>query len=118
MPKEKASLSQTSDLMKTTKPKQTLISTKELCERTSASVRQIDYWCTAGVISPVGENNPGSGQRRKYDEAIVAKVLFFVKIQNLFKNRVPTDVLNKIYESYDQNWVDLGDGITLSWTKE
>jgi hypothetical protein len=44
-----------------------MLSATEVCQRTGASYRQVDYWCRSGVIEPwVGAT--GNGSRRVFSE--------------------------------------------------
>ncbi len=92
------------------------INTKELAKRTGATFRQIDYWCLKDVISPVGESCPGSGIKREFDESIISRVQLLAKLSKAFHNSLHKNEQKKIYEAYDAGFIDLGDGIILSWT--
>jgi len=92
-----------------------LITSKELAQRTGATYRQIDYWCGLDLISAVGKNKPGSGYYRGFEEAIVPRVTFLVKVSNAFNHSFRKDTLKMISDSYEEGSIDLGDGITLSW---
>ncbi len=92
------------------------INTKELAKRTGATFRQIDYWCLKGVISPIGKGSPGSGVKREFDESIISRVRLLAKLSKAFHNSLHRDEQKKIYEAYNVGFIDLGDGIILSWT--
>ncbi len=90
------------------------ISTMALARKTGATYRQIDYWCCNGVISPVGENRPGSGIIRKFDKEIIDRVMLLVRLSKAF-HYLNIHELKRIFEAYDQGFVEFGDGIILSW---
>lgn len=89
------------------------ISSKELEELTGATYRQIDYWCTQGYISPVGEDNPGSGKKRYFNRDVVKKVKLVLKISNAFSRS--NSPLGYIFNHYDDGEFDMGDGVYLTW---
>ncbi len=91
------------------------IKKKELMARTDLTERQLDYWCRQQVIVPIGAVCPGSGVKREFDEDIVDRVKFLTKVSSLFCNSFLRDTLKKIYEEYDEKFLDLGDGAILSW---
>lgn len=90
-----------------------VISTKELMALTGATMRQIDYWCTKDVISPLKDNNPGTGNPRQFNKDLVDKVRLIVKISKAFSRL--NSPLKRVIENYDYGFIELGDGITLSW---
>lgn len=89
------------------------ISSVELQELTGASYRQIDYWCRQGYIQPVGDGTPGTGQRRRFDPAIVRKVKLITKISKAFER--PNSPLGQIADRYEDGEFDMGDGVYLTW---
>ncbi len=81
------------------------INTSELVKRTGATTRQIDYWCRKGVISPIETPCPGSGRHRKFDNEIIPRVKLLVKLSNVFHHKLHTNILKKIYNSYDEGFL-------------
>ena len=49
------------------------LSSYEVCRRTGATYRQLDYWDRSGLLSPSLAPARGSGTQRRYSEADVAK---------------------------------------------
>ncbi len=94
------------------------IGTIALMRETGASHRQIDYWCSADVISPVGNPNPGSGNHREFDKDIVGRITLLVKVSKAFGHGLRGNTLKKIYDAYDEGYVDLGDGFIFMWPDE
>jgi hypothetical protein len=45
-----------------------MLSTQEVCRRSRATYRQVDYWIRAGVIAPAIASANGSGTRRAFTE--------------------------------------------------
>ncbi len=91
------------------------IDTKELVIRTGATIRQLDFWCSRNVISPLGATHPGSGYIREFDELIVDRVRLLVIVSNAFGNRLSVKTLKKIYEHFDEGFVEIAAGIVLRW---
>lgn len=91
------------------------ITPKELVNETSATYRQIDYWCRIGIISPIGNRSPGSGNPRRFEEEIIDRVKLLVKVSNGFFRVIHGNLLKKVYHHYDEGYIDLGEGITLHW---
>jgi len=57
----------------TTATDDTSYSTSEVCERTGASYRQLDYWCRSELIP--GQGGPfGSGNHRRWTGAQIMRV--------------------------------------------
>lgn len=50
------------------------LSSHEVCRRTGATYRQLDYWDRTGLLSPSLAPARGSGTQRRYSEADVTKV--------------------------------------------
>jgi hypothetical protein len=94
------------------------ISTQELADRTGASYRQIDYWCRNDIFGPVGENTPGSGYRRRFDESEVRKVELLVRVSSVLGRITTLSLLKTVYNNYKDGFVDLGEGLILSWENE
>jgi DNA-binding transcriptional MerR regulator len=94
------------------------ISTKALARKTGASYRQIDYWCCNKVISPIGEIKPGQGNKREFDKNVVDRVALLVKASTVFDYGLRGNALKKIYDAYDEGYVDLGEGFILTWDNE
>ncbi len=92
-----------------------LIKTSELTERTGASFRQIDHWCRIGVISPIGNGCPGSGQLRAFPEEVVDRVKLLVQLSKTFGDANRRTIFKKLYARYDDKFIDLGDGVILTW---
>jgi hypothetical protein len=93
------------------------IGSMELCRRTGASFRQVDYWCRGGVIKPVGYPTPGSGTPREWDAKITPAVKLLVKMSKVFHHSIRKETLKAIFENYDAGQVKLESGITVSWEK-
>lgn len=89
------------------------VDSKELVELTGATYRQIDYWCSQGYIVPVGDGNPGSGRRRRFNRSVVDRVKLVVRIATAFSRA--NSPLGAIFENYDEESIDLGNGIHLTW---
>jgi hypothetical protein len=91
-----------------------IISSPELVELSGASYRQIDYWCSQGILPVIdGKNTPGSGGRRHFHKGIVDKVKLLVKISKAFSR--DNSPLQYIMDHYDEGEFDLGDGVYLTW---
>lgn len=90
------------------------ITASVLTKETGMTYRQLDYWCTQGLISPLGGNNPGSGYKREFDPENVEKIRFLVRLSTVF-NRIDIEVLKLIASRYEEGEIELGDGITLFW---
>lgn len=43
-------------------------SSREICEQTGASYRQLDYWVRSGWLSPSVSEANGSGTKRRYSD--------------------------------------------------
>ncbi len=95
-----------------------LITTKELIRNTGASYRQIDYWCSLDILSPVGKRNPGSGHQREFDTEIIDRVILLVKASIVFDHGLRGNALKNIYDAYNEGYVDLGYGFILRWENE
>ncbi len=91
------------------------IKKKELMKRTGLTDRQLDYWCRQQVIIPIGAVCPGSGFRREFDEDVVDRVRLLVKLSKSCNQFLSLDILKRIYACYEEGYVDLGDGLVLSW---
>jgi hypothetical protein len=89
------------------------VDSKELMALTGATYRQIDYWCSQGYIQAVGGGSPGSGNRRRFSKSVVAKVKLVVRVSNAFSRG--NSPLGAIFEHYEDESVDLGHGIHLTW---
>lgn len=87
-----------------------LIKLKELSERTGATYHQLNSW-SKFVFFP--ENIPGN--TRYYDENIVERVKVLVQISNGFGGYFSVDSLKKVYENFDRGYIDVNEGIKLSW---
>lgn len=94
-----------------------LIELKELREATTATYRQIDYWCRVGIIETEGEPTPGSGYHRKFDENIIPKVNLLAAVSKALGNSPSPGLLKQIYENYQDGWLDLGEGVELRWNE-
>lgn len=92
---------------------QDTINSVELCKLTGATYRQIDYWCSLKYISPVENNNPGSGKPRRFNKTSVDKIKLLVKISKAFARE--NSPLQKVVDHYEEGMVDMGDGIFLTW---
>lgn len=90
------------------------IGTVELCRRTGATYRQVTYWCSKGVITPVDEPNPGSGYKRKFDETIVVKVRFLTEITRAFHSKLDHRDLKAILSTYEMGIAYFGP-LQLTW---
>lgn len=93
------------------------ITSKNLCKRTGATYRQIDHWCNVGIIRPLGENNPGSGHQRLFNVEIVDRVGLLVVVSRSFKGIIHGEILKEVYDNYEQGFVNLDNGVRLSWRK-
>lgn len=91
------------------------LTAKALARKSNTTYRQIDYWTNIGIISPIGPNNPGSGNIRNYEENIIKKVRLLGKVSRLFGGFIHIDLLLKIYNNYEKSSVYLGEGLFLSW---
>lgn len=92
---------------------QDTIDSKELCELTDATYRQLDYWCSQGIISPVEDGNPGSGNRRRFSKNLIDRVKLVVKISSAFSRG--NSPLRHIMEHYEDGEFDMGEGVYLTW---
>lgn len=90
------------------------ISSMELCRRTGATYRQIDYWCSGDVISCVGHNKPGSGNPREFNAEIVPAVKLLVRVSQNFHSLIRLETLKIIFDNYEAGVADF-DGLTLIW---
>lgn len=93
----------------------TLIGSSELCSRTGATHRQIDYWTRQGIITPVGEPNPGSGVRRRYHEEIVERVKTVVKVSQALGGIAGDSLFDKVYMKYQDGYIEFENGVFLVW---
>jgi hypothetical protein len=59
-----------------------MISTAEMCKRTGATYRRVDYWTRQGVVCPTIDC-AGSGSRRKWAERQVRIVHMVSDLSNL-----------------------------------
>ena len=64
-------------------PPVALLSTGEVCERTGATYRQVDYWARTGVLSPSVRPAVGSGNRRVYSTPDVRVAAVLVQLAQL-----------------------------------
>lgn len=55
-------------------------SSKEVCERTGLSYRQLDYWVRKRILTPSIEAN-GSGTRRQFSDRDVAMLLVLASLR-------------------------------------
>lgn len=94
------------------------ISTLEMSELTGASLRQLDYWRTKGIIdrhcSRVGE---GTGHPLHWNENGVAIITLLAKIAHTSHVGVPLDLLLEVDYAYSKGLsrIVLSKGIYLSW---
>jgi hypothetical protein len=92
-----------------------VITTQQLADMTDVPYMQLNRWTTHGVISCIGENEPGSGKKRQYDESVVHKVELLGKINLAFGNQLPYYVLKTIGDNYELGYVDVFSDARLSW---
>lgn len=92
---------------------QDTIDSKELVMLTGATYRQIDYWCRQGIIFPVGEGTPGSGNRRQFDKSLIDRIKLVVKISAAFSR--DNSPMKYILEHYEDGEFNMGDGVYLTW---
>lgn len=52
---------------------------REVCEMTGATYRQLDYWTRRGYVSAI-DDMPGSGVLRRYDRAAVDRAELVVRL--------------------------------------
>jgi DNA-binding transcriptional MerR regulator len=93
------------------------IGSKALSDKTGATYRQIDYWCRIGLISPIGKSTPGSGYYRQFDEEVVPRVALIVRMTEAFNHTFKREVLKDIYDCYEDGSYEIGEGITITWSK-
>lgn len=91
------------------------ISSKQLMSETGLTYRTLDYWVSNGVIPTVGDGSPGSGGRRKFDKEIVPKVQLMLDVTGAFDHKLTTEMLKRIYNSYEEGIMHLDNDIFLSW---
>ncbi len=92
---------------------QDTVSSKELCELTGATYRQIDYWCRQGYIHAAHSDTPGSGNKRRFSKSNIDRVKLVVKISKAFSRE--NTPLGYILEHYEDGEFDLGEGVYLTW---
>ena len=92
---------------------QDTVSSRELCELTGASYRQIDYWCREGIIHAVTDDTPGSGKQRRFAKDLIDKVKLVVKISNAFDRK--NSPMKFIVEHYADGEFNMGEGVYLTW---
>lgn len=100
----------------------TLLSTIEVCRRTGATYRQVDYWVRAGLVVPeVGAT--GSGSARRWTVEQVTRVNLLRVIVDAFTtsgprpNQTLLDALGRFMEvEPGVLWLeDAGVTITIQW---
>jgi hypothetical protein len=92
-----------------------MIWASELMKKTGATHRQIDYWCRNDIIQTLGDQTPGSGRNRQFDQEIIPRVITLVKVSKALNGYPNIKLLKMIYEHFDTGFVALTEGITLSW---
>jgi len=87
----------------------------EFCKKTGASPKQIHYWNRVGIVMTrsrwIGRND----RFRDYDETLIPKVHLLVTISWKMGGWFSVDTLLAIWENYEEEKLDLGDGVILEW---
>lgn len=98
-----------------------LISTVEAARKTGVSYRQLDYWVTHGVFGDDVSRNPGSGNPRMFPADLMPHLATLGAISrslaygNANANQVTTAFMRQVVENFDTGYIDLGEGIHLTW---
>lgn len=95
-----------------------LISSRDLADRAGVTYRQVDYWCTKGVITPALLSRGGSGGVRRWNEDDIGRVRLLGKISSMTAGNLHSDVLKKVHDAYEDGHVELVEGVVLSWMVE
>jgi hypothetical protein len=64
------------------------------------------------VSGSIGDND----RQRVYDSRVVPRVKLLVDISNAFGGYFSVDTLKKIWEDYDEGFVELECGLILDWS--
>ncbi len=97
-----------------------VVSSAEVCRRTGATYRQLDYWMSHGIIP--GPPGPGSGYRRTIPADLVEPIRAAVAVQNAVTKRgrgatgLHSSILAEIIRNPDGGRIELGDGVAITWT--
>lgn len=87
--------------------------TNQLRAATGISLRRLNYWIAKGVI-PMPPS-VGSGHARNFTEDQAKRIKVLVEISNGLNCYISLAILKEVYRSYEQGFIIIGDGITLSW---
>jgi hypothetical protein len=63
------------------------LSTIELCRRSGATYRQLDYWARLGILRPHGNSCPGTGVSRRWDATLAPVARRLAVVSKLFEPR-------------------------------
>lgn len=94
------------------------IGTTELIEVTGVSERQINHWCSTGVLDlEYGAN--GVGSRRRFTEEDVRVISVLTRIMSHFKMSMEDleTVANEVRSESGKVTVDFGGGVSLVVTQ-
>lgn len=90
-----------------------LVSSAELCSRSGATYRQVDYWARNGILCPEVEAS-GTGTRRSYGADQVRRARALVALSRLAAvgGRRRTNLLRKVPPG-PPPWVIEADGLRI-----
>lgn len=90
-----------------------LLTTPELATATGLTKRQLDYWTANRAIEATFD--PGRHFRRSYHHNLVKPLRIVAAFHRQVGAGVPVDLVAAIVDNYDAGYVDLADGLRLSW---
>lgn len=94
----------------------TYVSAIEMCRRTGASYRQLDYWIRTHVI-PLDDATPGSGNRRRMPMWMVPRIRLMTNVAVAFMGMSPGEILARVFANYEDGHLDMG-GWQMTWEVE
>lgn len=95
-----------------------LITTRQLCVKTGATYRQLDYWTRQDIVPCEGKACPGTGNTRYYDEDLEKVVRLLATISKAFQGNPPGVIMKQIVENYDVGFILLSEHVTINWEPE
>ena len=89
-----------------------LHTSEEAAERAGVTFRQLDYWCTQGIITPtkvIGLNAGGSGSRRRWSDEDITRIATAAELRDLGLG----GPLIAIAVQSDALWLGIADGLIV-----
>ena len=87
------------------------VSTKMVAEVSGASVRQLGYWASTGLVRPSGRRAAGRGTRRRYTFQDVVAAMTVVELR---RKDCPLQTIRKVVNKLRRNFPDESDASMLA----